>query len=167
MSDYSLFCFQIQLMTGRDLTTTERMQCGAFSGLFAQTLTYPLEVTRRRMQTIGVVATSGHEAAVDLVGQSNHIAEAQEKAIRSLHPDRPPSMKAIVTELYAEQGIRGFFKGVTMNWFKGPIAFSISFTIFDIVQMYLETENEKEARLPRRLSVRYENPELAADEDAQ
>jgi hypothetical protein len=119
------------------------------------------------MQTIGVVATSGHEAAVDLVGQGNHKADAQEAKIRSLHPDRPPSLKAIVTELYAEQGIRGFFKGVSMNWFKGPIAFSISFTIFDIVQMYLETESEKYARLPRRMSVRYENPELAADEDAQ
>jgi len=156
-------------MTGRDLTTTERMQCGAFSGLFAQTLTYPLEVTRRRMQTIGVVATSGQEAAVDLVGQRHHrpVVETGEAAIRSLHPDRPPTLKAIIIELYAEQGIRGFFKGVSMNWFKGPIAFSISFTMFDIVQMYLETDNEKQARLPRRASVRHENPELAADEDAR
>jgi Mitochondrial carrier protein len=119
------------------------------------------------MQTIGVVATSGHEAAVDLVGHTHHNAEAQEAALRTLHPDRPPTLKAIVMELYAEQGIRGFFKGVSMNWIKGPLAFSISFTIFDIMQMYLETETEKHARLPRRTSVRYENPELAADEDAQ
>lgn len=158
---------KIQLLTGRDLTTVERMQCGAFSGLFAQTLTYPLEITRRRMQTIGVVATSGHHAAVDVVGKGHHKAEAQEAALRTLHPDRPPSLTAIVMELYAEQGIRGFFKGVSMNWFKGPIAFSISFTVFDIVQIFLETERERTARLPRRMTtIRHEAPELVADEES-
>ncbi|KAL3910274.1 MAG: hypothetical protein SGARI_002203, partial [Bacillariaceae sp.] len=126
--------------------------------LFAQTLTYPLEVTRRRMQTIGIVATSGKDAAVDVVGQTSSRNPAAENAIRAVVPDRPPSMSAIVKELYQEQGVRGFFKvrmgitmdescnktelngvllcfdifltaqGVTLNWFKGPIAFSISFT---------------------------------------
>lgn len=118
------------------------------------------------MQTIGVVATSGDAASVDVVGKCHHKAEAQEAALRALHPDRPPSLKAIVTELFAEQGIRGFFKGVSMNWFKGPIAFSISFTIFDTMQMYLETENEKHARLPRQSTTRYENPELVVEEDS-
>eukprot|EP00985_Skeletonema_marinoi_P027343 scaffold22322_cov71-Skeletonema_marinoi.AAC.1 len=55
----------------REPTTIERLQCGALSGLFAQTLTYPLEVTRRRMQTIGIVPTSGSEsAAVNFTGVS-------------------------------------------------------------------------------------------------
>lgn len=149
------------------MTTIERMQCGAMSGLFAQTLTYPLEITRRRMQTIGVVATTGQAAAVDIVGKGHHKAEVQEAALRALHPERPPSLTAIVSELYAEQGIRGFFKGVSMNWFKGPIAFSISFTIFDIVQIFLETEPERTARLPRRrTTVRHDSPELAAEEDS-
>lgn len=141
---------QIQILTGRDLTTVERMQCGAFSGLFAQTLTYPLEVTRRRMQTIGVVETSGKAASVDVVGKSHHAAQAQEAELRAVKPNKPPSLRAIVTELYAEQGIRSFYKGVTLNWFKGPIAFSISFTAFDTVQMLLETDVERRARLPRR-----------------
>lgn len=118
------------------------------------------------MQTIGVVATSGQAAAVDVVGKAHHSAEVQEKVLRALHPDRPPSLTEIVTELYAEQGIRGFFKGVTMNWFKGPIAFSISFTIFDVVQMFLETETERNARLPRRITtVRHDPQELVSEED--
>jgi Mitochondrial carrier protein len=121
------FVFQIQSMTGRDLTTIERMECGALSGLFAQTLTYPLEVTRRRMQTIGIVATSGKDAAVDLVGKAHGHNPTAEQAIRALQPDHPPSMGAIVKELYQEQGLRGFFKGVSLNWFKGPIAFSIRY----------------------------------------
>jgi len=122
-------------MTGRDLTTVERMECGALSGLFAQTLTYPLEVTRRRMQTIGIVATSGKDAAVDLVGKAHGHNPTAEQAIRTLHPHHPPPMGAIVRELYQEQGIRGFFKGVSLNWFKGPIAFSIRYVVFVVVVM--------------------------------
>ena len=141
---------QIQNMTGRDVTTVERMVCGGLSGLIAQTIAYPLEVTRRRMQTIGIVPTSGTDAAVDCVGKGSSRAGAAEAAIRTLTPTKPPSMAAIVRELYAEQGIPGFFKGVTLNWFKGPIAFSISFTIFDTVQSILSTESERDLRLPTK-----------------
>jgi solute carrier family 25 protein 42 len=140
---------QIQIMTGRDLTTIDRMQCGAISGLFAQSLTYPLEVTRRRMQTIGIVATSGTEAAVSALG-GGRTAAAAEAAIRVVRPEAPPTMMTIIKELYEEQGMRGFFKGVSLNWFKGPIAFSISFTAFDILQGILETDSERIAKLPRR-----------------
>jgi solute carrier family 25 protein 42 len=126
------------------------MQCGALSGLFAQTITYPLEVTRRRMQTIGIVATSGSDAAVGALGGSKSKAGHVETAIRTLHPDHPPTMGMIMRELYAEQGYRGFFKGVTMNYLKGPIAFSISFTAFDIIQSLTETKDERQLRLPRR-----------------
>ena len=136
-------------MTGRDLTTVERMQCGALSGLFAQSLTYPLEVTRRRVQTIGIVATSGKDAAIDMLGKTTKTVSG-EAAIREVHPDHPPSVAAIVKELYQEQGVRGFFKGVSLNWFKGPIAFSISFTVFDSIQGFLESDSERKLRLPRR-----------------
>ena len=142
-------------MKGADLTNIERMQCGAISGLFAQSITYPLEVTRRRMQTIGIVATSGREAATAALGpktgnQCSKAVEAAEAAIRQVQPTKPPTMISIIKELYAEQGYRGFFKGVSLNWFKGPIAFSISFTAFDIFQGFLETEKERKAKLPKR-----------------
>lgn len=143
---------RIQDMTGRDLTTIERMQCGALSGLIAQTITYPIEVTRRRMQTIGIVATSGKDAAVDVVGKSSSRNQAMENAIRAVTPDHPPRMSTIIKELYQEQGVHGFFKGVTLNWFKGPVAFSISFTCFDLIQSFLETDAERRFRLHRRAS---------------
>jgi len=146
---------KIQTITGRDLTTIERMQCGALSGLFAQSIAYPLEVTRRRMQTIGIVPTSGKDAAVDVVGKAHSRDAMAETAIRKVVPDRPPSMAAIIKELYLEQGIRGFYKGVSLNWFKGPIAFSISFTAFDLLQSVLETEEEQRLRMPRRRTITY------------
>eukprot|EP00980_Cylindrotheca_fusiformis_P002855 scaffold672_cov126-Cylindrotheca_fusiformis.AAC.56 len=151
---------EIQNMTGRDVTTMERMQCGALSGLIAQTMAYPLEVTRRRMQTIGIVATSGKDAAVDVLGKSSTRAgaEAVEAVIRAVTPKHPPSMLAIVKELYSEQGIGGFYKGVSLNWFKGPIAFSMSFTVFDTIQRKVSTDDENRARLPKRNTPVVEQP---------
>ena len=177
----------------REPTTIERLQCGALSGLFAQTLTYPLEVTRRRMQTVGIVPTSGSEsAAVNFTGVTQlkpsmdelpaeqpqqqrlqaELSSQQPKPITSSQTTtstanatanttattttpsssqqkcthKPPSMMKTMSHLLEEQGLRGFFKGVSMNWVKGPIAFSISFTAFDTIQGWIETESEKEKR---------------------
>ena len=168
---------QIIHICQRDPTTIERLQCGALSGLFAQTLAYPLEVTRRRMQTIGIVPTSGSESAVvNFMGVSqvkpqvdelpvsetqpqsqqkkpqkqriyatatSTTSTAQQKPIIQHQHHKPPSMITTMQHLLEEQGIRGFYKGVTMNWVKGPIAFSISFTTFDTIQGWIETEEER------------------------
>ena len=120
-------------MTGREVTTIERMQCGAVAGLFAQTITYPIEVTRRRMQTLGLV---GNDTAFGNVG-----VRANDAVLA-----RPPSLVSTIQTLYAEQGLRGFFKGVSVNWMKGPIAFSISFTMFDTMKQFLETPVERNLR---------------------
>lgn len=137
---------EIQHLTGREVTTMERIQCGALAGLVAQTLTYPIEVTRRRMQTIGIVGIHGTDSAVGALGCSTPTTTAtiQPNAAAS----RPPGLMRTVQDLYAEQGVRGFMKGVSMNWMKGPVAFGISFTTFDHIQKWMESAKEREARLP-------------------
>ena len=115
------------------------MQCGAISGLFAQTITYPIEVTRRRMQTLGLVGT---DTAFGNLGVCEKSAAG------------PPTLVSTVRNLYAEQGLRGFFKGVSMNWMKGPIAFSISFTAYDTVKGMMIKESDNPFRIPRRISLR-------------
>ena len=42
-----------------EVTTTEKLVCGGVSGLVAQSAVYPLDVTRRRMQTKGLVKGQG------------------------------------------------------------------------------------------------------------
>ena len=133
---------QIYKINQRDPNTIEKIQCGALSGLFAQSMTYPLEVTRRRMQTIGVVPMSGKDAAVDVLGTSLETKAAQDAAkLAEQHVIlKPPTMFQITKQLMKEQGIMGFYKGLSMNWLKGPVGFAISFTTFDAIKELIGQE---------------------------
>ncbi|XP_053321713.1 mitochondrial coenzyme A transporter SLC25A42 [Spea bombifrons] len=87
----------------------ERLLFGACAGLLGQSASYPLDVVRRRMQTAGV---TGHTYGTIL-----------------------STMREIVTE---EGIVRGLYKGLSMNWVKGPVAVGISFTTFDLTQILLK-----------------------------
>lgn len=86
----------------------ERLVFGACAGLIGQCSSYPLDVVRRRMQTAGV---TGHTYGTIL-----------------------GTMREIVSE---EGVIRGLYKGLSMNWVKGPLAVGISFCTFDQTQILL------------------------------
>lgn len=95
--------------TGRDQPYSyERLAFGACAGLIGQSASYPLDVVRRRMQTAGV---TGHTYST-IIG----------------------TMQEIVSE---EGIVRGLYKGLSMNWVKGPIAVGISFMTFDLTQILL------------------------------
>jgi len=83
---------------GKALKTHEHLAAGAFSGLFAQSVTYPLDIVRRRMQVDR--AWTGSEWQM---------------------------LKGIVQK----EGVKGIYKGLSMNWIKGPIAVSTSFLVND------------------------------------
>ncbi|XP_051790625.1 mitochondrial coenzyme A transporter SLC25A42 isoform X1 [Erpetoichthys calabaricus] len=86
----------------------ERLIFGACAGLIGQSASYPLDVVRRRMQTAGV---TGHTYN---------------------------SIVGTIQEIVREEGfVRGLYKGLSMNWVKGPIAVGISFTTFDLTQILL------------------------------
>nr|XP_008537490.1 PREDICTED: mitochondrial coenzyme A transporter SLC25A42 [Equus przewalskii] len=86
----------------------ERMIFGACAGLIGQSASYPLDVVRRRMQTAGVTG----------------------------HP-RTSIARTMCTIVREEGAVRGLYKGLSMNWLKGPIAVGISFTTFDLMQILL------------------------------
>lgn len=44
------------------------------------------------------------------------------------------TMRAIVAQ---EGVVRGLYKGLSMNWLKGPVAVGVSFTTFDIAHSLL------------------------------
>lgn len=84
---------------------------GATAGVIGQSSSYPLDIVRRRMQTTGVTA---------------HCV------------DRYLTIGTTLAKIYREEGIvRGFYKGLSMNWIKGPIAVGISFATYDHIKHFL------------------------------
>jgi len=80
------------------------MLFGAIAGLVGQTASYPFDVIRRRLQTAAVIRPN--EASMGALATA----------------------KKIIRE---EGVIRGLYKGVSMNWLKGPISVGVSFMTFD------------------------------------
>ncbi|XP_077869458.1 mitochondrial coenzyme A transporter SLC25A42-like [Saccoglossus kowalevskii] len=95
---------------GKDPHPIERMCFGALAGLFGQSASYPLDIVRRRMQTAGL-KDYGH--LYDTI------------------------VNTISLVLKREGLVGGLYKGLSMNWIKGPIAVGISFTTFDLTQRML------------------------------
>ncbi|XP_045625278.1 mitochondrial coenzyme A transporter SLC25A42 isoform X2 [Procambarus clarkii] len=89
----------------------ERMMFGAVAGLVGQSSSYPLDIVRRRMQTANVT------------GNGNSYK----------------TIMGTLSKVYREEGLyHGLYKGLSMNWIKGPIAVGISFSTFDTLKLFLE-----------------------------
>merc|ERR1719315_175951 len=87
-----------------------RMFAGALAGLLGQTASYPLDIVRRRMQT-------GKQ-----LGKGNKYS----------------TVTGTLLTVYRSEGIyRGWYKGLSMNLIKGPIAVSIAYTVNDYVRIVL------------------------------
>lgn len=89
-------------------TPIARLVAGAFAGLVGQSFAYPLDIVRRRMQTEGVLTEVKY-----------------------------PSIRHTVKYVFSTEGLRGLYKGVSMNWIKGPLAVTISFNTYETVIQFL------------------------------
>lgn len=88
-------------------SSMHRLVFGAGAGFIGQSTTYPLDIVRRRMQTDG---TQG-------------VVNPEYRTIVS-------TMRSVV---HNEGFTSGLYKGLSMNWIKGPIAVGISFMTYDFV----------------------------------
>ncbi|ODM94117.1 Mitochondrial coenzyme A transporter SLC25A42 [Orchesella cincta] len=91
----------------------ERLCFGACAGIIGQTSSYPLDIVRRRLQT------------------------------QTVHTDSIAGFKvyAIMKQIARTEGIiGGLYKGLSMNWVKGPVAAGISFASYDWIQQFLRTQ---------------------------
>lgn len=98
----------------RTITHTEhvsvgaRLFCGGLAGAVAQTVTYPLDVLRRRLQSSGLLG-------FNYTGVINAF-----------------------TRMYREEGWRSFYRGLLPNYLKMVPAISVSFVIYESMQSFLQ-----------------------------
>lgn len=98
---------------------------GAGAGLVAQTLTYPLDVVRRRMQVQGVKLPPAQQDVKQRV-QSQTV-------LRS-------TWHGLVT-ISKTQGFKALFAGLSINYMKVVPSTAIGFTLYDSLKSYLDLAN--------------------------
>ncbi|KAE8747626.1 hypothetical protein FOCC_FOCC005605 [Frankliniella occidentalis] len=103
---------QIDVLTGGlVLLLPAKLVCGGFAGAVAQIVSYPLDVTRRRMQ----LAMMDQETA----------KFAQ-------------SMWGTLKMTYKENGIvRGLYRGMSTNFYRAGPMFAVSFSTFELMKQLL------------------------------
>ena len=95
---------------GSEAPPLSRLLYGAVAGLVGQTASYPLDIVRRRMQTAGLEACSSPQVSM---------------------------LRTVLYVIRHEGGVMGLYKGLSMNWIKGPISVTISFNVYELTKSYL------------------------------
>jgi solute carrier family 25 (mitochondrial phosphate transporter), member 23/24/25/41 len=93
-----------------ELPVIVRLACGGVAGAVAQTVTYPLDVIRRRMQ-VAFIDTS-HRANIGWLELARH--------------------------LYATEGVIAFYRGIFPNLLKVVPAISTSFVVYEYAKSFLD-----------------------------
>lgn len=146
---------------GAEPTGVHKLVFGGVAGLVGQVSTYPLDIVRRRMQTEGFSPIHAHL----VTGPGGHgpsgtsAAGLAAQRVRPPPPTLPPLLQNILPAKVAEllapgrggmtdtalrivrrQGIRGLFKGLSLNFVKGPVAVGVSFSTFDLLKRTFDIE---------------------------
>ncbi|KAG9416989.1 hypothetical protein AC1031_001374 [Aphanomyces cochlioides] len=97
------------------LSPFSKFMCSYLAGAIAQTVTYPLDTIRRRIQTDGYVtgASDGRKYI---------------------------NMRTTCRIILEQEGLRGFYKGASVTWLRGPLASGISLTAYDLLKEILGVE---------------------------
>jgi len=87
--------------------------CGAFAGASSQTVAYPLDVVRRRMQLAGAVS-DGYKYS--------------------------GCINTFVT-VYMEDGVRkGLYRGLSINYLRVVPQVAVMFSVYELTKQYLSQE---------------------------
>ncbi|XP_050546340.1 solute carrier family 25 member 16-like isoform X2 [Daktulosphaira vitifoliae] len=96
------------------LTVPAKLVCGGLSGAFAQCVSYPLDVTRRRMQLAKMDPSNGKYGY--------------------------GMIKTLVT-VYQNDGIvNGLYRGMSINFLRAVPMVAVSFSTYELMKQYLELD---------------------------
>ncbi|KAK4874075.1 hypothetical protein RN001_013435 [Aquatica leii] len=99
---------------GLVLTVPAKLLCGGFAGALAQSISYPMEVTRRRMQLALMNPETSHYAH---------------------------SMFSTLARVYRDHGIvKGLYRGMSINYLRATPMMAISFSTYELVKQVLNLD---------------------------
>jgi len=101
-----------ELQSERELSVVTRLACGALAGTVGQTVAYPLDVVRRRMQMSGWVGA-----------QSLHHSGGKAVVYKG--------MTDCFTQTVKEEGCSALFKGLWPNYVKVVPSIAIAFVTYE------------------------------------
>jgi hypothetical protein len=119
---------------------------GGCAGLVAQTLTYPLDIIRRRMQVSGLASTGaprGVHGGVEFGARSSALGRAAELDSKNLWRGGGVrgGMFGTARGIIQQHGWLGLFRGVHINYIKVTPATAVGFTVYDQMKTFLGLEN--------------------------
>ncbi|XP_044737839.1 graves disease carrier protein homolog [Chrysoperla carnea] len=100
---------------GLVLTVPAKLLCGGFAGAVAQSIAYPLDVTRRRMQLALMIPSTRKFGAL--------------------------SMSKTLVLIYKENGIvRGLYRGMSINYMRAIPMVAVSFATYEMMKQILKMD---------------------------
>jgi len=99
-----------------ELPTTWKLICGGIAGPIGQTVSYPWDVVRRRQQIWGFSPGSPQ-----LTSQGT---------------------LATMQEIVQKEGIRGLYRGISINYLKATPTVGITFAVYELLKYYLLPHNQ-------------------------
>ncbi|GJQ12771.1 hypothetical protein GpartN1_g4562.t1 [Galdieria partita] len=122
--NFFTYGFLRRLAERRGLTerhpTMVSLFCGACAGLVGQTFTFPLDVIRRRMQTVSMFRYN--------IGAEQAIAYLPKRGFGRIIPT--------LIHIIRHEGFFGMYKGLSVNYLKAAPAIAISFTTYDTLRRW-------------------------------
>lgn len=112
---------QYEVQSDRELSSTLRLAAGGVAGTIGQTVAYPFDVVRRRLQV------SGWDGAKNLHAEGGHAV-------------RYTGMVDCFLRTAKEEGMGALFKGIVPNYVKVIPSIAIAFVVYEHVCEQLHVE---------------------------
>nr|ACU20385.1 unknown [Glycine max] len=124
LKDYLIKSNPFDLVENSELSVTTRLACGAAAGTVGQTVAYPLDVIRRRMQMVGW----------------NHAASVLTGDGRGKVPLEYTGMIDAFRKIVQHEGFGALYKGLVPNPVKVVPSIAIAFVTYEVVKDVLGVE---------------------------
>ena len=109
---------KLELKSSKDLTVVQSLTCGGFAGAVGQTVAYPFDVVRRRLQ---------------VAGWQGSASKTMEKAKYS-------GMMDCFGKIARYEGMGAFFHGLSANYIKVMPSIAIAFVTYEEVKRVLQVD---------------------------